>query len=365
MRRVCNLVSPFVNHNSIAKVGRNLVKSLVSMYANFAILDMSDEFDNIPLERERNLIKMLNRTMIAELSVAKNIVFNADPQTIVKYSFPYEYIPYFSLFTNGVPRRFLQILDSNESIFVYNEYTRNVLQECNITPEKIKVINPSIDSRRFMKAEPFGINGKRSYAFLSVLESSNNSEWTQILHSFYRSFSADEDVCLVLKVNDREYTKYFRMNLARLIDSERKKYGTNVPPVILISDSMTDDEMASIYADCDCYVKISGVNSGLSFIEAFASGLVCIGPEKGGCSEILNRKTGFTVRKRGEQRISNETMYDGITYNVYDEEHLSEIMRWVFDNSENLKEKTYKERKLILSRFDYNLVGQSFLKSLR
>jgi glycosyltransferase involved in cell wall biosynthesis len=122
--------------------------------------------------------------------------------------------------------------------------------------------------------------------------------------------------------------------------------------------------MASLYSECNCYVKISGVNSGLSFIEAFASGLVCVGPESGGCREILNRDIGFMINKRCEKRISNNTLFNGITYNVYDDEHLSEVMLWIFNNFSKLKEKTVKERKIVLSKFDCNVVSQTFLKSL-
>jgi len=364
MRRVCSLVSPFVNHDSIAKTGRNLVDILYRMNANFTTFDISNYFDSIPTKKDKKLIKTLNKTAISELSNEKNIVFNADLEMMRQYEFKYDYIPYFSLDTNAIPKEYINILKDKESIFVYNNFTKNILQECALQ-SNIVVIPPSINSRIYKNPTAFGINGKCPFAFLSIVDVEKDLNWIDVVRSFYASFKLEDEVCLVIKANTKYYSKYYQESIAREIYFEKQKYQKSLPPIILISVPLSDEEMASLYSECNCYVKISGVNSGLSFIEAFASGLVCIGPEQGGCKEILNSKTGFMVKRSGEKRIFNETLSDGIIYNTYSEEHLSEIMRWVFDNSTNLKEKTVKERKIVLSRFDCNVVGQSFLKSLR
>lgn len=364
MRRACNLVSPFVNNNSVAKIGRNLLYALTDMNADFAVLDMSDEYANLPTHKDIGLLKALNHTMISELSIERNIVFNASLSVMRKYSFPYDHVPYFSIWTRGVPREYLDLLVGKEKIFVYNNFTKEAICNQGIDEEFVTVIPPSIDSKLYKKAKKCNINGKKSFAFLSIVDTQSQN-WTGVVRSFYDTFSAKDDVCLVIKANGEDYTNYHQINAARWIDSEKQKRGPDVADVILISESLSDAEMASLYASCDCYVKLSGVNSGISFIEAFASGLLCIGPEYGGSREILDRKTGFIVSKKTEQRVSNDTVLDGLTYDIYDEEHLSRIMRWVFDNSDTLKEKTVKERKIILSKFDRNIVGLKFLKSLR
>jgi len=365
MRKTCNLVSPFINHSSIAKTGRNLVSALNSMNARFAIVDMSDDFQCLPASRERGLTRVINDAEVAELSIEKDIVFNADLESIASYSLPYKCIPYFSLKNNSLPIQYRDMLNNAERVLVYNNFTKNVISGCGVNGDKVMVVPPSVRSKIFKDANRFGVNGKKYYAFMSVVNLIEDPNWMSVVRSFYNAFSSEDDVCLVLKANDRQYSKYYQINIAREIDAEKKKYHKNLPTVILVSSSLSDKEMASLYADCDCYVRISGVNTGLGFIEAFASGLVCIGPEEGGCREILNRNTGFMIKKFGEKRISSDSPFGGTTCNLYDGEHLSEIMQWVFYNSDNLKEKTVKERKIILSQFDHNIVGQNFLKSLR
>lgn len=365
MKNICSLISPFINHNSIAKSGRTIISALYSMNANFTITDISDKFYNLPTEKERHLIRLMNDLMAKELSMDKNIVFNSDLESIRQATFPYGFIPYFSVRTNNIPKEYIDMLVDKRLILVYNNFTKNILLTCGVKEEHIRVVSPSINPRMYMKSSSFKINKKKTFAFLSAIDISEDYGWTGMIRAFYNSFSQEDDVCLVLKANNRIYSKYYQLEIARMIDFEKKAYNKKLPPIILIIDSLTDMEMASLYSTCDCYVKISGVNTGLSFIEAFASGLICIGPETGGCREILNRDTGFMVKKKGEKRIVNNTLYDGITYDLYDEEHLGEIMQWIFHNSDKVKEKTVKERKIVLSKFDCNVSGQTFLKSLR
>jgi len=362
MRKTCGIISPFFNHTSEAKIARNLIDSLASMNANFSVDDISESFEFLPKNKERYFSKLVSKN--TDSVNGRRIVFNSVLSSISLCSYD-NFIPYFSIKANNLPAYYYKILNNKEKILVYNNFTKKVICDSGISENKVIIVPPTINSRIIKSANKFKINGKRKFSFLSVVNLRKDSNWLSVVKSFYDSFSSDDDICLILKANDSNYSKYNKLNIAREIDAEKKRHNSDVPPVILISSPLTDQEMAGLYESCDFFVRISGVNSGLSFIEAFASGLICIGPSDGGCREILDRNTGFMIRKDKEKRIYSKDEFNGTTYNIYDGFHLSEIMQWVVNNFDNLKEKTAKERKIILSQFDQNIVGQKFLKSLR
>jgi len=360
MKNIINFCSPFQNNNSVAKVGRNLLKYLNDVNYPFGISDLSLFFDNMPLEKNINLLKLINRK--SNIISNKNIL-HGDVNFIIKNI--KNDIPYFSLNVNRIPKKYVKALPECGPVLVYNEFSRLSLMGSGVKDELIHIVPPSINVDLYKKKSSLKINGMKSFAFLSTIDCSKNSDWLQMVAAFYDVFNYEDDVCLVLKINNKEYSEFYQNNIAREILLEKNKYNKKLPNIIVLLDPLTDDEMSSLYSSCHCYVKIHNVYSGLGFIEAFASGLICIGPETGGAREILNKNTGFIVNKKGERKISNESDFDGITYDIFDNEHLRENMRWVFDKYDNLKEKTDKERKLILSKFDSRVVGQTFLKFLR
>lgn len=362
MKKIFNFISPFYNHMGISRSAINLIKSMYLLNANFSILDISKEFNYFSTNSCGSFENILNKLMISNCDNFDTNILNSNLNMIKKLD--NDYIPYFFINTNSIPSDYVKLLKDKEKILVYNNFSKDILISSGINEQSIHILKPSINVGMFKNSNKFEVNGKRSYCFLSVCRSLN-SEWIDVLKSFYDSFSDSDDVCLVLKCYDIHYSKYNQLNIARIIDSEKRKYQKKVPPVILISSSLSDSEMASLYKDCDCYVKISDINTGISFIEAFASGMACIGPESGSARDILNRETGFMIKKDKEKRISNGNDFDGITYNVYSRDHLSDSMKWVFNNWRELKGKSFKERKLVLSEFDYNLIGQKFLKIVR
>jgi glycosyltransferase involved in cell wall biosynthesis len=335
------------------------------MNASFGLLDLSEESPHFPDSVGRKLLKLKSNVSDVSSSSKYPVVCNVGLNKMKEYDSLYSFIPYFSVKTNEIPTCYLNMLKNKNKIFAYNKFTKSALCDSGINDGNVFVVPPSINSSIFRNAEAFGVNDKRMFSFLSVVNVYSDSNWLSVVRSFYEEFSAKDDVCLVLKAQDCEYTKYHATNIARKIKAEKNRFHKDLPPVVLISASLTDTEMASLYIDCDFFVKVSGINSGLSFVEAFASGLVCIGPSEGASRDILNRDTGFMVKKSGERRMSSGDSSDGTTYSTYDEGHLSEIMRWVVENYSNLKEKTIKERKIILSQFDHHMVGQKFIKSLR
>jgi glycosyltransferase involved in cell wall biosynthesis len=204
----------------------------------------------------------------------------------------------------------------------------------------VRVLPHAIDPAAFNdRAEPWAIERRRSFCFLSVFDFTERKAWRDLLRAYWTAFGSSDDVCLVLKCYFGSFTEQAIRNVCERISAYRDELGMGKrAPVLLYGHDVPHSRMAGLYRAADCFVGVSREGFGLCYAEAMSCGVACIGPEVGGNREFMTPENSFLARYLGDEKVGDETafMYPtfaGLRWARHSWEHLSSLMRQVAEDA--------------------------------
>src|SRR5262249_13310332 len=137
-------------------------------------------------------------------------------------------------------------------IWVPSEYVRRVYVDSGVPPAKVQVVPNGFNPEKFRPGViPLSLATKKSFKFLFVGGTIHRKGPDLLLKAFLESFTAADDVCLVIKDFGGD-TVYNGQTLQEQIRAAQS--ATNAPEIIYLADELTTDAMPGLYAACDCLV---------------------------------------------------------------------------------------------------------------
>jgi glycosyltransferase involved in cell wall biosynthesis len=105
---------------------------------------------------------------------------------------------------------------------------------------------------------------------------------------------------------------------------------------ILLNQRIAPAQFGVLYRSADCFVlPTRGEGWGMPALEAMASGLPVISTGWGAQSEFLNEDVGYPIRLQGmSPAVTRSPYYAGTQWAEPDLDHLTELMRYVYENPE-------------------------------
>lgn len=211
----------------------------------------------------------------------------------------------------------------------------------------IKVLPHAIDLDLYnVNAEPWKIDNKRGFSFISIFDFNERKAWKDLLRAYWYAFNKNDDVCLILKVFFGTFSEQSIKSIINKIMNYRDELKiTNFAPILIYGYDIPNAQMPGLYRSADCYVGISREGFGLSYCEAMACGIPCIGPEIGGNREFMTEENSYLIKYIGDERIGKETSrmypdFSGLMWSRHSWEHLSDIMKKVILNKDERTKKT-------------------------
>lgn len=265
---------------------------------------------------------------------------------------------------NSVPKTIIDILKESSRVFAVGEFTKSVLLNSGLG-EKVIVVHPCVSRIDISRVKRVSFAGRRGFSFLSVVSGINDIEWEGAVRAYFKAFRGHEDVCFVIKPLPRPTSAFHKNELFRKIENIKREISPNGPPIIVLNSYLSDLEMYGLYSRVDCFVKPYSFGFGMSLIEAFQSGLICMTSGFGDCRDMLNDKNALLIEKEGEEKVRGNRLLESVTYNKYNVNVMADMMRYVYEHCDELKEKTNKGRKLSLSPFSNNYVAYDLMMKLR
>lgn len=184
--------------------------------------------------------------------------------------------------------------DRVDEIWAPSNYVRDVFIKSGVPGDKIHVIPWGVDDRYFHgDAPPRFLNTTKSFKFLYVGGTIARKGFDQLLEAYLREFTAEDDVCLVVK-DVGHATVYRYGNFREQIFAAQ--HDPIAPEILYIDDDYTPGQLASLYAACDCLVApYRGEGFGLPIIEAMACGTAVIVPEGGPTDDFVDDAVGCRI----------------------------------------------------------------------
>ncbi len=249
-----------------------------------------------------------------------------------------------------------------------SEYVAKMFARNGCPTEKIVTVHHGVDTRIFNpQAKPISLNTKKRYKFLCVAEPHYRKQLPQLLELYYQEFNSNDDVCLVLKTKifkDGEEIKPYEQDLRKTITALNKKYGTQAPELLIISERLPS--LAGLYTACDSFVLMTSSEGwGIPYLEALACELPIVAPKWGGQLDFLNPHNSL-LTKCGTRKALKQEQYWGYSPGAItgapDPVDFASRMRDLYTNHHIIKAALLPGMRATIPNFTWDLAFQKIVE---
>jgi glycosyltransferase involved in cell wall biosynthesis len=202
--------------------------------------------------------------------------------------------------TDRIPNGWAQTLNKLDEVWVPSEFNRETFSRAGVDPDKIQVIPGSIDAGPYLVATPMPLPGRKAVVtYLSVFQWVRRKGWDILLKGWAAAFKPSDDVRLVLRCHPFGETGLSMRDIFHRSLSELGLRESDMAPILLLEEFVSESDMPGLYAACDIFVLPSrGEGWGLPYLEAMAAGKPCIATAWGASLEFINHDNSWLLDPR-------------------------------------------------------------------
>lgn len=347
----------FIEH-SLAKVNREICKRLIK--------EKHFDIGTIPYEYEDTFL------ITDELSSIRDLHVNQDDcaDITIRHQWPPNFqhprsdkwILFQPWEFGAIPKDwYVPMKDHIDEIWVYSTYNKDAYVRSGIPGHKIKVIPLGVDPDIFhYDVKSMNINTKKTFQFLFVGGTIFRKGIDLLLKAYLEEFSANEDVCLVIK--DFGTGSFYKGSTIGEWIAERQN-DSNIPEILYLQETFSEKELAGLYKTCDCLVHpYRGEGFGLPIIESMACGTPVIVPSLGPARDFCHEDFAFFVDCQEEswptKAIGEIETVDAPWWLKVDVNDLRKQMRAVFMQKQLLEQRGRKASEHILANFTWDMTAK-------
>ncbi|MGC8668452.1 MAG: tetratricopeptide repeat protein, partial [Chthonomonadales bacterium] len=222
------------------------------------------------------------------------------------------------------------------SLFVREEYLNS-----GVPGDKVTVVPNGVNTQRFHPGVlPMALPTSKSYKFLFVGGTIARKGIDILLDAYVRAFTARDDVALVIK-DFGTHSFYAGQGAAGLIAAVKAL--PNAPEIVYLTDDLSEADLPSLYAACDCLVHpYRGEGFGLPIAEAMACGKPVVVTRYGAALDYANENNAFLVPAKvvrlAEKRVGDLETVDYPYWAEPDREAVAATLRRIYENPEEAKQ---------------------------
>lgn len=351
----------FEDSYSLSIVNRNLAIALDKLGYNVSLFATTGAGDYVPKKGSitDKKVKTLWENQIRYPTFA---IRNIYPPRIKDMQGRYNLI-YFAWEESSVPWEWINDFNSLDGILVPSNFVKKVLIKSGVK-SRIEVIPNGVEVDVFQKdILPMKLNTNKKFLFFNVGSGFPRKGIDVLLRAYAKEFSKDDDVCLVLKTfpNPHNHTSEQIKNIV----------GSDGPEIIHIDKDITQNDLVSLYIKCDCYVSPSrGEGFGLTIAEAMLYKIPVIATRYGGQLDFCDDENSYLIDfelKPSKTHLMEEYSMEGSLWAEPDIDHLSSLMRHVYENKNSNEVKTKIEAAYtnIKNNFNWGVSAKKAIEFLR
>lgn len=364
MEEIHTWVSPVFDLLGYADEARNFLLALDAAGYRFAVapIQFTDKLVSLPPEAKAKLLAMVEREIRpGGIHVNHHFV----PSHFVRRSDARLNVGRIMFETDRLPEGWAQACNRMDRIWVPSEFNRETFVRGGVATEKIRVVPETMDFAPYdPSVPPLTIGEVGGFNFLSVFEWIYRKGWDVLLQAYLEEFSADEDVCLIIKTHSAQ--GYSLEQMLQMAQERMQKFGHSIeqrrPNIIFYDKNLPAADMPRLYRASDCFVlPTRGEGWGRPFMEAMAMGLPTIGTNWSGHTAFMTASNSylldFQLAPVSESAYGEMRQYRGHWWAEPDVSHLRYLMRHVFTNSEEARAVGARARADVTTSFSYERVA--------
>lgn len=319
---------------------------------------ISQRFLNgLPAEYRRRLFEMrdhfgdLNRGIIVQTGDSNLMPLSGADHLVGRVMFE----------TDTLPSNWIQKCNQMDELWVTGQPQAEAYLRSGISPRKIHILNGAVDESLFNPnaCQKIDLETGRTFNFFAIFEWIYRKGWDVLFESYFREFSSQDDVCLILRaylpgVKAQNSKQKILSEISRIAEKVGKRK-SDLPKVKILDDVIPTHQLANYYHSVDCVLSPSrGEGWGRPQQEAMLMGLPVISTGWGGNMEFMSPETNYLIDYKLKPVRNVEPFFWDYTESQWAEpnhEHLSQLMRHVVDSPEESLQIGTRARHHILNNF--------------
>lgn len=257
-----------------------------------------------------------------------------------------------------------------DEVWVPSEYNVRTFKENGI--QNIFSVVPGIDINEFNPSISPLIAKDDRIRFLAVGEYTPRKGFDLLIPAYLAEFTSDDKISLIIKAYNGSKRVDESKNVIKQDIIKWRNESSNAlhPHILFLGDILSNEKMASLYTSADAYVLLTrGEGFGLPMAEAMACGLPCVLPNNSSYLDFVNNDNGYLVNINGFEKY-NELHKASILYRdsespIIDVMHARKILRNIYNNISELREKGRKAREVIVNDFSIEAAAKRMLARLQ
>jgi len=355
-----------VNH-SLALVNRELEHGLLaSGSVDLSILPVgADSFANEVGPADRRLKKHYGRASAAPVDIH------------VRHQWPPNWIPpsqghfvviqpweYGSLPVEWVDK----VNELADEVWTPSTFVRDLYVESGADPNRVHVIPNGVDTALFTpNMAPLPIRCRKSFRFLFVGGTIARKGIDILLQAYLQSFSAEDDVALVIK-DMGAGSVYQGQGLGDRI--RQLQQNLNAPEVVYIDQDLSVRDIAGLYTACHCLVHpYRGEGFALPVLEAMSCALPVIVTAGGATDDFVDDSVGYRIPAQkkvfGNREISGMKTVGDLWMLEPDSQELAAVLARVFRQRDEAHEKGRLGRRRAETEWTWQHASRRALERIR
>lgn len=352
-------------HHSLALVNRELCLQLLERGLEISFSPSQPDEFNASIDPRFNRLEACRHRPLKQIDVTVRHQwppdFSRPPQGKLIVVQPWEY--------GSIPSAWVSRINAAvDELWVPSTFVRDCYLQGGVDADRVQVIPNGVATDRLHPGIPPGtLATQKRFRFLFVGGTIRRKGIDLLLASYSAAFTADDDVCLVIKDMGGS-TIYQGQTAGEMIAAFQRVPGH--PELLYLEDMYDNDQMASLYTACQCLVHpYRGEGFGLPIAEAMACGLAPIVTGYGAALDFCPPEIAWlipaTVKRLPTRQVGSLETVDFPWLAEPDCDVLTSLMRHAFDHSDEVKQRGKSACHFIQEHFTWAHVARIADERLR
>lgn len=195
---------------------------------------------------------------------------------------------------NALPEGFAKCYKYTDKILAPSNFAKQVFVDSGVPENHTVVVPHGIDFKLVDDAVPYPLKTRKSTKILAVVaQVHRRKNLAGMLDMYGKAFKRSDDVCLVLKVQDRPPKQSFELSFQDLFVQFKSKYKDHAE-IEIIKEFVPN--IYSLYKSCDIVFSASHCEGfGITALDAHALGKINVASNYGGFLDFLNPDNALLI----------------------------------------------------------------------